>query len=294
MSYRSKILIVGSGGQVGQALSSAQNSHQIIALSHRDLNLNDHKEVFKSVEKYNPDVLINAAAYTNVDKAEEEIDKAFAINRDAVQNLALVCSNFSIPLFHISTDYVFNGDKESSYTEEDAVCPINVYGQSKTEGEKAIRDNLDQYIILRTSWVFSATGNNFVKTMLKLGLDHNRLSIVNDQKGCPTSARSIAEVLLRLVEKYLKGHEMTWGTYHYVNKPATTWFDFAQKIFDISKSYNRSPKPLLLPISTSDYPTAAKRPKNSEMDCNKIKKSFNIKQSDWNNELKMVIKTLYT
>ena len=286
------ILIVGAGGQVGFELSTAETPHQLISLTRKELDITNLDDVIKSVQEHQPDVIINAAAYTAVDKAEAEKEKAFAINRDAVKNLALACAGNSIPLLHISTDYVFNGEKSSAYKESDAISPIGVYGQSKAEGEEGIRKSLDQHIILRTSWVFSATGNNFVKTMLNLGRERDKLSIVADQKGCPTSARSIAEVLLQIADQHLSGKQIRWGTYHFSNKPATTWYEFAQQIFEQSTALNNSPIPKLSAISTSEYPTAAKRPLNSMLDCQNLEKIYGVEIQSWRDELKLVLKQL--
>ncbi len=288
----SKILVTGAGGQVGHALGMASSPHQLVALSRNELDITRQDEVIGAVNKHRPDVVINAAAYTAVDKAEQEKEQAFAINRDAVKNLALACIKNNIPLLHISTDYVFNGEKTSAYTEKDSISPIGVYGQSKAEGEEALRNTLNRHIILRTSWVFSATGDNFVKTMLRLGKERDELSIVADQKGCPTSARSIAEVLLQIAELYLSGKEIPWGTYHYSNKPETTWFEFAKAIFEESAALNGSPVPKLNAINTNDYPTAAQRPLNSVLDCRKLEDTFGVESVFWRDELIQVLRRL--
>ena len=193
-SEQKSILITGAGGQVGHELSIANSQNQIVPVSGEQLDITDSAQVKSLFYARRPDVVINAAAYTQVDLAEREPDVAFAVNRDAVANLAYACREAQIPLLHISTDYVFDGSKTGAYLETDPVSPLGVYGKSKAEGEAVLASILDRHIILRTSWVFSATGNNFVRTMLRLGRERDELNIVNDQYGCPTSACSIAAV----------------------------------------------------------------------------------------------------
>jgi dTDP-4-dehydrorhamnose reductase len=280
-----KVLITGAGGQVGHELKMATSPYELIALTRNELDITQQDEVAKTVKKYNPDIIINAAAYTAVDKAEEESNRAFAINCDGVKNLAIACAENNIPLLHISTDYVFNGEKLSAYSEADPIAPLGVYGKSKAEGEAKLRELLPEHIILRTSWVFSSTGNNFVKTMLRLGKERVELSVVSDQQGCPTSAQSIAMVLLDIAQQYFSRKKIPWGTYHYCNQPPTTWYDFASSIFDIAAAIDNRPVPKLNAIPTSEYPTPAQRPTNSVLDCRKIEKAFGIVRRDWKVEL---------
>ena len=280
------ILIVGAGGQVGHELAIAAVPHHLIPLTRSDLDIEIPEAIEKVFDAHNPDIVINAAAYTAVDKAEHESDAAFAINRDGVGNLARACKQAGIPLLHISSDYVFDGEKSGAWYEDDPISPQSAYGLSKAAGEAMLRDNLDQHIILRTSWVFSATGSNFVKTMLRLGKERDELGIVDDQHGCPTSAASIAGVLLQIVHRYLEGREVPWGTYHYCNQPETTWFDFAGAIFEAAGGYE---KLKLKPIKTSDYLTPAARPKNSVLDCGKLESTFAVKPAKWLDELRTVL-----
>lgn len=280
------ILVTGASGQVGQELAQVDSNHQVIALTRQQLDITDSRQIAAAIDQYGPDIIINAAAYTQVDRAEHEIELAFAVNRDAVADLALVCRQAQIPLLHISTDYVFDGSKQGAYLETDPLAPLGVYGESKAEGEVVLQATLEQYLILRTSWVFSATGNNFVTTMLRLGKEREELGIVDDQHGCPTSARSIAAVLMQIADRYLRGDSVEWGSYHYCNQPQTTWFGFANEIFRQADGYDNLK---LKPISTSEYPTPAQRPPNSVLDCSALESSFGLKQANWADELHSVL-----
>jgi dTDP-4-dehydrorhamnose reductase len=284
-----KILITGAGGQVGEELANADTTCEIIALTRSELDITHKNSVSEAVHAHQPDIIINAAAYTAVDKAEDEAKRAYAINRDGVRYLAQACAENSIPLLHISTDFVFDGEKETAYTEDDSIAPLGVYSQSKAEGEIILRELLPEHINLRTSWVFSSTGNNFVKTMLRLGKERDQLNIVSDQQGCPTSASSISETLILIAHQYLEGKLIPWGTYHYSNQPVTTWYEFAQSIFAQASSIDNRPTPKLNPIPTSEYPTPARRPLNSELNCQKIEKAFGITRPDWHDELMKVL-----
>jgi dTDP-4-dehydrorhamnose reductase len=286
----SSILIAGAGGQVGHALATADSPHQLIALPRSQLDITDSSQVIEVIAQNRPDIVINAAAYTQVDRAEEDRDNAFAINRDGVANLARACEQAGIPLLHISTDYVFSGEETGAYGENDEVAPRSVYGASKVAGEVELRAALERHINLRTSWVFSATGSNFVKTMLRLGHERDELGIVDDQHGCPTSARSIAEVLLMIADRYLQGGDIEWGTYHFCSQPETTWYGFARDIFRLASGYENL---RLKAIATSEYPTPAARPMNSVLNCSKLISSFGFLQPSWVDELRMVLAELH-
>jgi len=197
------ILITGASGQVGHELAVASCPNQLIALTRDELDICNPFSIEQVFEIHQPDIVINAAAYTAVDKAEHESRKTYATNRDGVEKLAQACHSNHIPLLQLSTDYVFDGKKQGPYLEDDPIAPLGVYGDSKAAGEAVLRETLDEHIILRTSWVFSTSGNNFVKTMLRLGRERDELAIVNDQTGCPASARSIALVLLQIADRYL-------------------------------------------------------------------------------------------
>ena len=283
------ILITGAGGQVAHELAITESEHKLIALSEQQLDITDLEQINDAFDKYRPDVVINAAAYTQVDRAEQDQALAYAINRDAVANLAQACKRIDSPLLHISTDYVYDGNKSGAYREDDETASAGVYGASKAAGDVALQSMLERYIILRTSWVFSATGNNFVKTMLRLGSERDELSIVNDQHGCPTSAQSIAAALLMIAERYLCGDEIEWGSYHFCSQPETTWHGFARQIFQQAKGFENLK---LNGITTSEYPTPATRPLNSVLDCSKFVAQFNTPQPDWREALDGILKQL--
>ena len=283
------ILITGAEGQVGRELANASSVHRLIGTSRQQLDITDLEALRKAIAANNADLVINAAAYTAVDRAEEEPDKAFAVNRHGVENLASACRDAGVPLLHISTDYVFDGEKQAAYVETDPVAPLGVYGASKAAGEERLRSVLDEHIILRSSWVFSATGTNFVKTMLRLGRERDALGIVDDQWGCPTSAHSIADVLLVIANRYLDGEEIVWGTYHFCNRPETSWYRFAEVIFRRAGGYEALE---LKPIATADYPTPARRPLCSVLDCSRLENAFGIERIDWAIELELVLKQL--
>lgn len=237
-----------------------------------------------------PDIVVNAAAYTAVDKAESEPERAYLINEDGPKNLALCCSDGNIPLFHISTDYVFDGGGNRPYKEDDTVNPISIYGKSKEAGERRVRELLEQHLILRTSWVLSAEGQNFVRTMLKLGQSRDSLRVVDDQRGGPTSARSIASTILVLCEKYAAG-DLDWGTYHFSQGPGVSWFEFANEIFRTARDIGvLEHKVEVAPVSSAEYPTPVKRPKNSLLDCARITSIIGEGFSDWRADLADVIR----
>ncbi|MCK4863970.1 MAG: dTDP-4-dehydrorhamnose reductase [Gammaproteobacteria bacterium] len=290
-----KILIAGAQGQVGSELVSVanQSKHTVFATTRSELDITQAKSVDAYISQNQPDIVINAAAYTAVDKAEEEHNLAYAINHDGVKNLAVVCSRNNIPLFHISTDYVFDGSKIDAYCEEDDVSPLGVYGESKWQGEESIREHMEQFIILRVAWVFGAHRNNFVKTMLRLGNEKDELNVVADQYGGPSPAKNIAETLIDIIGQYQKNKKLEWGTYHYCGYPKTTWHGFAKEIFHQAHEaglLNKEPK--VNPITTAQYPTPAKRPENSMLDCSKLNKTFGIEMPNWHNSLNEVLMDL--
>lgn len=231
------------------------------------------------IEQYQPDIVINPAAYSNVDGAEDDQRTAFAVNATAVFELAKACKKVNIPLLHVSTDYVFDGTKELPYTEDDPINPINVYGKSKAEGERLTREELDEHIIIRTSWVFSKTGKNFVTTMRRLAKERDELKVVDDQRGGPTPADCIAKVLLNIASKYLQGDATPWGTYHFTGSPAVSWHGFAEAIFQTEDENN---KPRLIPCASTQYPTKAARPKNSILKLDKFEATFGKSLCEWN------------
>jgi dTDP-4-dehydrorhamnose reductase len=275
-----KILVTGAGGQVGAAvrLIGPLKGHEIIPLDRQTLDISNKKEVLATVSSYRPDAVINAAAYTAVDKAESEPDLAMAVNAEGPENLAIACKSAGIPFLHISTDFVFDGTKDGPYIETDPIGPISVYGRTKAEGEKRITDIGGKILILRTAWVFGGD-QNFVATMLRLGETMKELSIVDDQTGGPTASDDIAEALLVMAEHSVSPSFKDWGIYHYTGIPSLTWYGFAKAIFAGRAT------PVLHAIPTEDYPTPAARPRNSVLECSKIKDVFDIDQPDWRKAL---------
>ncbi|MEY8216166.1 MAG: dTDP-4-dehydrorhamnose reductase [Colwellia sp.] len=279
-----KILITGSQGQLGQCLIKAFSIHKnvtLITCNKQQLDITNEEAVFTKLLSCRPDIVINTAAYTGVDKAEEERELAFSINALAPKYLAKASEQINAALIHISTDYVFDGEKLSAYNEFDTTNPQSVYGASKLAGEVEVVQYSTKYIILRTAWVFSEFGNNFAKTMIKLS-HLEKLSIVDDQIGAPTNANDIAQALATICEKIISNENVNWGIYHYSGEPYCSWFDFAQQIFFKAMeegAINQSP--ILNSIPTTQYPTPAKRPKNSRLDNTKIKCFFAVQSSDW-------------
>lgn len=291
------ILLTGAHGQVGweiaRRVAAAQLS--IRALGRDDLNIADSAAVHRAVTSIAPRVVINAAAYTAVDKAESEVDLAFAINRDGPGHLAGACAARQIPLIHISTDYVFNGKKHDAYVEIDPTDPLGVYGESKLAGESAVRALLDRHVIVRTSWVYGVHGHNFVKTMLRLGRERDLLRVVDDQRGCPTFAADLAEALLTIAKRVLMEAppQEAYGTFHCAGSGVVTWCGFARRIFEIAApTLGRSPQ--VEAITTVDYPTPAARPANSELNCEKLAHIHGIKMRPWDDALREMLAATVT
>lgn len=278
-----KVLITGCRGQVGHCLvKQLEGKAEVLAVDKEQLDITDQAAVFSVVSEFVPDYIINAAAHTAVDKAEEEVELSFAINRDGPMYLAEAAETCGAVMLHISTDYVFDGTGGAPYQECDAVGPQGVYGQSKLAGEQAVAQACAEHLILRTAWVFGEHGNNFVKTMLRLGQDRDALSIVGDQIGGPTYAGDIASALITMIEYIEKEGTPQWGVYHFSGMPYASWYEFAEHIFAAAKNKSvLTQTPILSSISTSAYPTPAKRPANSRLDCDKIAQQFGIKPSDW-------------
>lgn len=287
-----RILIAGSHGQLGSELVRfASKKHTLLAVDHDVLDITDLDAILRCCDDFQPDVVINAAAYTAVDKAESDVEAAFAVNRDGPANLARVCESKGITLIHVSTDYVFDGSKQGAYRENDAVAPLGVYGTGKLAGEQAVLKYCPNSIILRTSWVFSSHGNNFVKTMLRLAVDREELSVVGDQHGCPTSAAELARAICAVIDKDM--NDQHWGVYHFCQPEPTTWFGFARMIFEMASEQELNLKIRTVnAITTEDYPTPAKRPVNSVMDCTKFSQTFGFSIKPWSESLLEVIKEL--
>lgn len=289
------VLVTGAGGQVGHELIARSGHIPILGLNRSQLDIRDAAAVQRVITGKAITAVVNAAAYTAVDRAEQDAENAFAINRDAVGVLADACRIAGIPLFHISTDYVFDGEKQGAYNESDLPNPTGVYGQSKLEGEQILRERLDRHLILRVSWVFGAHGNNFVRTMLRLARERGEVKVVADQHGAPTPAAAIADALLKLVERHLSGQTIPWGTYHYTGTPCTTWHGFAEVIFHEAYRLGLlAHLPKLHSISTTDYPTPAKRPRNSHLDNTLAQAVLGLEPRDWRFGLNDVLKAWLT
>ena len=282
------VVVTGASGQLGQSLQSIASQYPQIDFrfyNSSELNITDLENCKTIFSETKPDFCINTAAYTAVDKAESEPEKAYSINVTGPENLAKVCKEFDTVLLHISTDFVFDGNASRPYTEEDTPNPTGVYGQTKLDGEKAIQQILDKHFIIRTSWVYSQFGNNFMKTMLRLGAERDSLSVVNDQIGTPTNAVDLAHVLVKIILSTKRQSTNTYGIYHFSNEGQCSWYDFAKKIFEINKIEID-----LQAIPTSSYPTPAKRPAYSVLDKSKIKEVFGSEISEeiknWEESLK--------
>jgi len=280
-----KILISGQHGQVSRALQQRlADLGELIVLGRDQLDLAHPEQIRRQVQAQRPDLIINAAAYTAVDQAESEAQLAFAINATAPGIFAQEAASLGIPLIHYSTDYVFDGSKDQPYTEDDLPHPLNVYGDSKLSGERAIAAANDQHLILRTSWVYSNHGRNFLLTMQRLLQEKPELRIVADQIGAPTWAGTIATSTRALIERWQAGQAGAWGTYHLTARGETSWFGFAQAIGEQLLAQDK-PCALLEAIPSSAYPTPATRPLNSRLDCSRLLREWQVAQPDWRSAL---------
>jgi dTDP-4-dehydrorhamnose reductase len=289
-----RVLVTGAQGQVGyELLQRAPDGFTVFGYGSQDLDISKAEQVRTVFEAVKPELVINAAAYTAVDKAETDFERAYAVNSDGVGLLAAAAEKLSIPLLHISTDYVFSGDGEKPYTTDDITKPTGVYGLSKLAGEAQLLEQCSRHLVLRTSWVFGAHGNNFVKTMLRLGGDRDILSVVADQHGGPTSAGSIADTLWALASIFQREGRLGWGVYHYSGVPACSWHDFASEIFTQAVSLGLLEKsPEVKAITTADYPTPAKRPAWSVLDCERLVDVHGLLPKSWAQELRAVLQQL--
>ena len=277
------ILVTGANGQLGTALQKKAKaySHHFIWADSQRLNITDEVAVNHFFEVHSPDLCINTAAYTAVDLAETEVDLAYAVNEKGVLYLANACQKRDIPMIHISTDFVFDGLKNGPYVETDLTNPLGVYGKSKRAGEFALQSTLEKHIIIRTSWVYSNEGKNFLKTMLRLADERTELKVVNDQIGTPTHADDLAEVILAFANALQTQHFNNYGIYHYSHEGSCSWFEFATEIMRVYEK-----KCVVKPIPTTEFPTPAKRPKYSVMDKSKIKQLWQMEIADWRVALK--------
>lgn len=279
-----KILITGSKGMLAQALIPLlKERHEVFAFPREELDITNRDSIFNALSHVRPDLVINCAAYTKVDKAEEEREKAFLINGIGVQNLAVACADSEIPLCHISTDYVFDGEKKKPYTPFDNPNPINTYGESKLAGEKYIQWLLNKFYIVRTSWLYGRVGNNFVSTILRLGKEQRAIKVVTDQIGSPTYTVTLSDGIRRLIESG------SYGIYHITDESdgGISWFDFAKEIVRISGL-----KTELIPVTTAEFLRPARRPMYSVLDTKMTRLAIGFRPANWNVPLKELIKSI--
>ncbi len=294
MTIWPRVLVTGADGQVGRALlETFSGSAEVIACNRASLDLSNADEIRERVRKIAPDVIVNAGAYTAVDRAESEPELAFAINGSAPGILAEEAQRASSLLIHYSTDYVFNGSKTGPWIEDDATDPLSVYGASKLAGENAIRKAGGRYLIFRTSWVYAPQGKNFVLTMLRLGRERDSLNVVDDQFGAPTTAAELARATQRIAAGIAEGKfgaDDAWpGTYHMTCSGSVSWCGFARAIFEHRTDLLDGKRPVVNPIATRDYPTPAKRPQNSVLSNEKLQRSFGVRLASWESALDEVL-----
>mgnify|MGYP005990802333 CR=1 FL=1 len=281
-----KVLVFGHSGQIAQALIAQAGGVDVLTLGRDQVDLGTPDMIRAAIEATDANVIINAAAFTAVDAAETDSDTAEQLNNFAVGTIARAAAKRGLPFLHISTDYVFSGHGTHSWKPTDTTDPVNIYGATKRRGEQAVEMAGGPHAILRTSWVFSANGHNFVKSMLKLGQSHKQVSVVGDQIGGPTSAADIAAALLKIAKQFHMGHA-TSGIYHFAGHPACSWADFATEIFA-----QAGLDCAVTPILTSDYPRPATRPQNSRLDCSTTATTFDIQKPEWRKSLRSVLADL--
>lgn len=286
-----KVLVTGGNGQLGRCLQDRlqYTDYEWQAPDQSKLDITDRPAIATYFKIFQPDIVINAAAYTAVDKAESDQENAYLVNATAPGYLAESCQTAAIPLIHISTDYVFDGTATVPYKASDQTNPQSIYGNTKLAGEQAVQTTLSEHIIIRTAWVFSEYGNNFVKTMLKLARTNPVLKIVGDQYGCPTYAGDLADAILKMVMQVQSGQKL-WGLYHYCGDQITSWHGFARAIFDEAKRQGIIDKnPQLRVINTDEYPVAAQRPQYSVLNCQLSFENYGVEVANWRNALTRVV-----
>ncbi len=288
-----KVLLLGGKGQLGRCFSDQLKSsnYDVILTSRDQIDISDITTTKKKIREITPDVVINASAYTAVDKAEEDIKTAYLINHHAVASIASTCRKVGSWLIHISTDYVFDGLANEPYNEDCRPNPKGIYGDSKLQGELAIQSSGCRYLIIRTAWVYSEYGTNFLKTMLRLGADSDEMSIVGDQIGCPTYAQDIAKSIVSVLSNFDLTSSVS-GIYHYCGDKSCSWFDFARAIFSEAEIHGLKSPRYIKSIQTVDYPNLAIRPAYSVLDCTKIERLFDVTRSNWREGIRIVIDKL--
>ncbi|WJG21764.1 dTDP-4-dehydrorhamnose reductase [Vibrio furnissii] len=290
-----KILVTGANGQLGCSIQNISELYDIslILTDSEQLDITILESVDKIIEEARPDIIVNAAAYTAVDKAEEEEALATKVNVTGPHNLAVIADRYEIPLIHVSTDYVFDGSETKPYHPYDKSNPQGIYGKTKWMGEEAVRNNLTQHVIVRTAWVFSEYGNNFVKTILNLSTSREELGIIADQYGCPTYAGDLAKCILDIAIKINSCESIEWGTYHYCGDMATSWHGFTRAIVADARDFGIiKDLPVINAIKSSDYTFKTPRPEFSVLDCSATEESWGVKPSNWRNSLVRVIEKL--
>lgn len=287
-----KLLLLGAGGQLGQeiAVRAPEFGIEVAARARAQLDIAARDALDAAIGEARPDIVVNAAAYTKVDKAESERDEAFRVNATGAETVAAACAAAGLPFIHLSTDYVFDGSKPSPYVESDETAPLGVYGASKLAGEQAIRAGHKNHVILRTSWVYGTYGANFLKTVLRLAGERSELRIVADQRGSPTSTRDLADAILRLTPRLLEDGRGR-GTYHFTGDGETDWCQFADEILKAREKWVGA-RPALTAITTADYPTPARRPVNSVLSNDLFKTTFRFKAKPWQLSVKETVDAL--
>jgi dTDP-4-dehydrorhamnose reductase len=289
-----RILLTGKNGQLGRCFQDVLTgtNHELFAYGSAELNIADTQQVIRVVQQVKPDIIVNAAAYTAVDKAETDSENAYLVNATGPELLARQAADLDIPFVHVSTDYVFDGAAVEPYLPSDETNPQGVYGASKLAGERAVTAACEKYIILRTAWVFSEYGNNFVKTMVRLAKERDALSVVADQYGCPTYAGDLALAILQICEQHEQGKPLAWGIYHYCGDTPTSWHGFARAIFAKAEMLGVITKrPQLTAISSDQYPTPAKRPEYSVMSTQALS-GIGVSAFSWGTGLSFVLRKL--
>ncbi len=285
------ILLFGAGGQLGRALTerATQAGVSLSPLDHREADITDFHAVASAVGNRGIGMVVNAAAYTDVDQAECEPEAAFAVNTTGAAIVAEVCASAQLPLIHISSDYVFDGTKIGAYREDDPVRPLSVYGRSKLQGEQAVRRLNPRHVIIRTAWVYSIYGHNFLKRIVSMAAEVDELRVVADQWGCPTSTMDLAEAILQIWSK-LSGAQ--WGTYHFAGRGVTTWHGFASRVVEAQAPFTGK-RPKVTAITTAEFPRKARRPQNSVLDSSRFSNAFRLTAAPWETAVDRTVVDLF-
>jgi dTDP-4-dehydrorhamnose reductase len=286
------LLVFGSGGQLGRELlaRAAEDNIAAVGVTRAEADIADAAAVATAIARYRPRLVVNAAAYTAVDRAESEPDAAARTNRDGAGIVARACRQAGVALVHVSTDFVFDGAKAAPYVEDDPVAPLGAYGHTKAEGEARVRAETEAHVILRTAWVYGTHGHNFLKTILRAAGERDSLRVVADQRGCPTATPDLAAAILAVAQAVAEGRAL-WGTFHVAGTPATTWHDFASRIVSLQAAVTGR-RPPVAAIATAEWPTPARRPANSELDCTKFATAYGFRAAPWPVRTRETVATL--